>query len=278
MNRNRLLLVGLVALALGFFASLFVYRNLQSKGGAKTVPGEDVIVAAEDLQVGAKIEDKDLKVVHFPAADLPSGRFHFKNKLIGRGVVLPIAKGEFILTNKVAGENAGAGLPALIPPGMRAISVRVNDTSSVAGFVLPGTRVDVLLTGNPEGSNEQQTSTVLENVAVIANGSRLERSANGEPQMAPVITLLLSPDDAEKLTLASNQGHIQLALRNPTDTKQLELAAAKARFLYGGAAPEPAAASTKPKAKRVVTLPPATLPTTYTVEVYKGDKKEETKF
>jgi pilus assembly protein CpaB len=278
MNRNRLLLIGIVALALGAFASLSVYRNLQSKGGGKAVPGEDVIVAAEDLQVGAKIEDKDLKLVHFPAADLPAGRFHLKSKLIGRGVVLPIAKGEFILTNKVGGENAGAGLPALIPPGMRAVSVRVNDTSSVAGFVLPGTRVDVLLTGNPEGSNEQQTTTVLENVAVIANGSKLERSASGEPQTTPVITLLVSPDDAEKLTLASTQGHIQLALRNPTDTKQLEVGAVKSRSLYGAAAPEPASsASGKPKAKRVVTPPPP-MPTAYTVEVYKGDKKEETKF
>jgi pilus assembly protein CpaB len=276
MNRNRLLLIGTVALALGVFASLFVYRNLQSKSGGQSVPGEDVVVAAEDLQVGVKIEDKDLKLVHFPASDLPAGRFHLKSKLLGRGVVLPIAKGEFILTNKVGGENAGAGLPALIPPGMRAVSVRVNDTSSVAGFVLPGTRVDVLLTGSPEGSNEQQTTTVLENVAVIANGSRLERSASGEPQTTPVITLLVSPDDAEKLTLASTQGHIQLALRNPTDTKQSEVAAVKSRALYGGATPE-AAAAVKPKAKRVLTPPPS-LPTAYTVEVYKGDKKEETKF
>jgi len=277
MNRNRLLLIGIAALALGALASFFVYRNLQSKGGGKTVPGEDVVVAAEDLQVGAKIEERDLKLVHFPTADLPAGRFHLISKLIGRGVALPIAKGEFILTSKVGGENAGAGLPALIPPGMRAVSVRVNDTSSVAGFVLPGTRVDVLLTGNPEGSNEQQTTTVLENVAVIANGSRLERSASGEAQTTPVITLLVSPDDAEKLTLASTQGHIQLALRNPTDTKQSDVAAVKSRALYGAAAPEPAAVSTKPKVKRVV-APPPPMPTAYTVEVYKGDKKEETKF
>lgn len=277
MNRNRLLLIGIVALALGAFTSLFVYRNLRSKGGGPQVPGEDVVVAAEDLQVGAKIEDKDLKLVHFPASDLPAGRFHMKSKLIGRGVVLPITKGEFILTSKVAGENAGAGLPALIPPGMRAVSVRVNDTSSVAGFVLPGTRVDVLLTGNPEGSNEQQTTTVLENVAVIANGSRLERSANGEPQTTPVITLLVSPDDAEKLTLASTQGHIQLALRNPTDTKRTEITAVKSRSLYGVAAPEPTA-STKPKTKHTAVPPVSLPPAAYTVEVYKGDKKEETKF
>jgi len=275
MNRNRLLLIGFIALALGAFASFGVYRNLQSKVGIKTVPGEDVIVAAEDLQVGAKIEDKDIKLVHFPSADLPAGVFHIRGKLVGRGVVLPIARGEFILTSKVAGENAGSGLPALIPPGMRAVSVRVNDTSSVAGFVLPGTRVDVLLTGNPEGSNEQQTTTVLENVAVLANGSRLERSSTGEPQSAPVITLLVSPDDAAKLTLASNQGRIQLALRNPMDTKHEELAAVKSRALYGFA---PSAPVSTPKPRHVVTPPPPSIPTAYTIEVYKGDKKEETKF
>jgi pilus assembly protein CpaB len=276
MNRNRLMLIGFVALALGAFVSLAVYKNLQSKTGARSVPGEDILVAADDLQVGAKIEDKDLKTVHFPSADLPAGVFHIRSKLIGRGVVLPIAKGEFILTGKVAGENAGSGLPSLIPPGMRAVSVRVNDTSSVAGFVLPGTRVDVLLTGNPDGSSEQQTTTVLEDVAVIANGSKLERSATGEAQTTPVITLLVSPDDAEKLTLASTQGHIQLALRNPTDTKHEELAAVKSRALYGFSAPAPVAA---PKPRHVVTAPPPpSAPTAYTIEVYKGDKKEESKF
>ncbi len=277
MNRNRLMLIGFIALALGVFASFAVYKNLQSRTGAKTIPGEDVIVAADDLQVGAKIEDKDIKLVHFPSADLPAGCFHIRGKLIGRGVVLPIAKGEFILTSKVAGENAGSGLPALIPPGMRAVSVRVNDTSSVAGFVLPGTRVDVLLTGNPEGASEQQTSTVLEDVAVIANGSRLERSATGEPQSTPVITLLVSPDDAEKLTLASNQGHIQLALRNPTDTKHEELAAVRSRALYGFAPPAPAASTPKPR-HVVMAPPPPALPSAYTIEVYKGDKKEEKTF
>jgi pilus assembly protein CpaB len=276
MNRNRLLLIGVVALVLGAFVSFGVYRNLQSKTGSKAAPGEDVIVAAEDLQVGAKIGEKDIKIVHFPSADLPAGCFHIPSKVIGRGVVLPIQRGEFILTNKIAGENAGYGLPALIPPGMRAVSVRVNDTSSVAGFVLPGTRVDVLLTGNPEGSNEQQTTTVLENVAVLANGTRLERNSSGEPQATPVITLLVSPDDAQTLTLATSQGHIQLALRNPTDTKQEELAGVRSRTLYGATA-EPPKPATRPAPRRAAPAPPP-VPTAYTIEVYKGDKKEETKF
>ncbi len=278
MNRNRLLLIGFVALVLGAFVSFVVYRNLQSRTTSKAILGEEVLVAADDLQVGTKIEDKDIRPVRFPSADLPAGVFHIRSKVIGRGVVLPIARGEFILTNKLAGENAGSGLPSLIPPGMRAISVRVNDTTSVSGFVLPGTRVDVLLTGNPQGSNEQQTTTVLENVAVLATGQRLERNSAGEAQSAPVVTLLLSPDDTERLTLATSQGHIQLALRNPLDTKQVDIAAVRANSLYkNGSEPAPASAPrSRPRRAAVPAPPPA--PTAYTVEVYKGDKKEEDKF
>jgi pilus assembly protein CpaB len=278
MNRNRLLLIGFVALILGAFVSFVVYRSLQSRTTSKAPPGEEVVVAAEDLQVGAKIEDKDIRLVRFPSADLPAGCFHQRTKVVGRGVVLPIAKAEFILSNKLAGENAGSGLPSLIPPGMRAVSVRVNDTTSVSGFVLPGTRVDVLLTGNPQGSNEQQTTTVLENVAVIATGQRMERNAAGDAQSSPVITLLLSPDDAQRLTLASSQGHIQLALRNPLDTKQESIGAVRANSLYKYAS-EPAPATTpRSKPKHVAVQAPPSIPTSYTVEVYKGDKKEEDKF
>jgi pilus assembly protein CpaB len=277
MNRNRLLLIGFIALALGAFVSLVVYRNLQARTASKAPPGEEVVVAADDLQVGTKIEEKDVRMVRFPSADLPAGCFHQKTKVVGRGVVLPIARSEFVLTSKLAGENAGYGLPSLIPPGMRAVSVRVNDTTSVSGFVLPGTRVDVLLTGNPQGSNEPQTTTVLENVAVIATGQRLERNSAGEAQSAPVVTLLLSPDDAQRLTLATSQGHIQLALRNPLDTKQEDIAAVRANSLYKtGSEPAPAAPRSKPR--RIAVQAPPSIPTSYTVEVYKGDKKEEDKF
>jgi pilus assembly protein CpaB len=278
MNRNRLLMIGFLALAIGAGVSFFVYRTLEG-GRAKSVAGEDVLVAANDLQVGTKIEEKDVKYVHFPSAELPVGVFHRKDRLLGRGVILPISRGEFILTNKLAAENAGYGLPSLIPPGMRAVSVRVNDTSSVAGFVLPGTRVDVLLTGNPEGVSQEETTTVLENVAVLATGQKLERNAAGEPQTTPVITLLVSPDDAQKLTLATNQGKIQLALRNPLDTKQQELAAARADALYKmAAAPVPTEAP-RPKVKHTAApAPPPAMAAPYTVEIYKGDKKEDTKF
>src|SRR5271165_5163256 len=218
MNRSRLLLIGTIALGLGVFVSVFVYKNLQARAASANPLGEEVAVAANDLQVGTKVDDHDVKMIRFPVGVLPANCFRQKSKVVGRGVILPITRGEFILPDKLASENV-YGLPSLIPPGMRAVSVRVNDTTSVSGFVTPGTRVDVLLTGNPQGSSEQQTTTVLEDVAVLASGTKLERNSAGEALAAPVITLLVSPDDAQKLALATTQGHIQLTLRNPLDTK-----------------------------------------------------------
>ncbi len=276
MNRNRLLLIGLVALMLGAFASFVVYRSLQTRTGANQAPGQDVVIAAGDIPVGSRIESKDLKVVRFPAADLPPNSFHVTSKILGRGAVLPISKGEFILPYKLAGENAGFGMPTLIPRGMRAVSVRVNDIVAVAGFVIPGTHVDVLLTGNPSGAGDQQTTTVLENVAVIAVGQKLERNSAGEPQSAPVITLLVSPDDAEKLTLASTEGHIQLALRNPLDTGQETVAAVNSGSLYRNlSTPAPVTTPAKGKAvARHIIIRPTTAPSVYSIEVIRGDKKD----
>jgi len=281
MNRTRLLLIGFFALALGAIVSYAVYRTLQTRTGADAAPGVEVVVAANDIPVGSKVADGDVKLVRFPVAVLPSNIFHLKTSVVGRGAILPIARGEFFLPNKLAGENAGSGMQSLIPPGMRAVSVRVNEVIGVAGFVVPGTRVDVLLTGNPSGASDQQTTTVLENVAVIATGQKLERNTAGEPQLTPVITLLVSPDDAQKLTLATSQGKIQLALRNPLDTKQQELNSVNTGALYKGvptpapaAAPHPKASSAKHLVK--IQAPP---PSVYSVEVIKGTKREEvTKF
>src|ERR671934_2758336 len=163
MNRNRLLLIGILALGVGALVSYMVYSTLRRTVASVREANTQVVVAAADLQVGAKLEDKDLREIKLPGGDLPSGYFQNKADVLGRGVILPISKGEFILPAKLAAENAGAGLPSLIPPGMRAVSVRVNEVVSVAGFVTPGTRVDVILTGNPVGSNQPLTTTVLEN-------------------------------------------------------------------------------------------------------------------
>jgi len=276
MNRSRLLMIGVVALALGGFVSLIVYKNLQSRNTGVVV-GADVIVAANDIQVGSRIEERDVRIEQVPASAVPPGALTKRSLVMGRGVVVPIYKGEFFLPNRLAAENAGSGLPSLIPPGMRAVPVRVNDVSSVAGFVTPGTRVDVLLTGTPNGGTEPQTTTVLQNVAVIAAGSRLERTSTGEAQNTPVITLLVSPDDAQRLTLAQAEGHIQLSLRNPLDTRQDDVPASSERGLYKGGLPAPVApvvhhAVSKKKAEQPAAAP---APAVMSIEVYKGEKKPD---
>lgn len=275
MNRSRLLMIGGLALAVGLLVSYSVYNRLRMSVGQNNEPGVPVVVAANDIQVGAKLENRDVRLVPFPQSNIPPGAFTKASQAVGRGVVLPIMKGEFILPGKLAAENAGAGLPSLIPPGMRAVSVHVNDVVSVAGFVQPGTRVDVLATGTQGSSAERQTSTVLENVAVIAVGKSLDRSTAGESQPAPVITLLVSPDDAQKLALVSQEGRIQLALRNPLDTRKGGIAATRASSVYPGATP---AVEPKPKVRRMAAKVPTPPPPAYAVEMIRGSKRDETKF
>jgi len=276
MNRSRLLMIGGLALALGLLVSYSVYNRLRISSGGTNEPGIEVVVAAEDIPVGTKLDEHNVRMVRFPQSTLPAGVFGKRSLVLGRGAVLPISKGEFILVSKLAAENAGAGLPSMIPSGMRAVSVRVNDVVAVAGFVQPGTRVDVLLTGNPGTNAERQTTTVLENVAVVAVGSRLERSSTGEAQVAPVITLLVSPDDGQKLALAGQEGRIQLALRNPLDTRKEEIAATRESSLYpAGAA---AATAPRPKPRKSSASVPVAAPSVYTIETIRGSKRDETKF
>jgi pilus assembly protein CpaB len=277
MNRRRLLMIGGLALAVGLLVSYAVYNQLRNFAGAgSNAAGVAVVVAANDIDVGAKLAAKDLRVVNVPPSAVPPGAFSNPAKVLNRGAILPISKGEFILNNKLAALNAGAGLPSLIPPGMRAVSVRVNDVVSVAGFVQPGTRVDVMSTGTQGSGGEAQTITVLQNVAVIAvGGNLLERLTSGESN-APVITLLVSPDDAQRLALASQEGRIQLALRNPLDTKKEGIGATHVSALYPGE--KAPAAAAKPKFRRATAKVPAPVNAPYQVEMIRGSKRDETKF
>ena len=277
MNRSRLLMIGGLALAVGLLVSYSVYSRLRfSAGSNNNERSVGVVVAADDIQVGIKLADHDVGMVTIPQSAVPPGFFSDKSKVLGRGAILPISKGEFILPSKLAALNAGGGLPSLIPPGMRAVSVRVNDVVSVAGFVQPGTRVDVLATGNEGSGGGRQTTTVLENVAVIAVGKSLDRSASTDAQTAPVITLLVSPDDAQKLALVSQEGRIQLSLRNPLDTKKGGMSATRTSSLYLGETP--VATGPKPKARKLVAKAPAAPPAPYQVEMIRGSKRDETKF
>src|ERR1700723_4029886 len=264
MNRRRLLMIGGLALAVGLLVSYAVYNQLRNfAGSSSNVASVPVLVAANDIDVGAKLAAKDVRVVNLPPTAVPPGAFSSPAKVLNRGAVLPISKGEFLLPGKLAAANAGAGLPSMIPPGMRAVSVRVNDVVSVAGFVQPGTRVDVMSTGSQ--GNDRQTTTVLENVAVIAVGKSLDRNSPDAPS-APVITLLVSPDDAQKLALVSQEGRIQLSLRNPLDTKKGGIGATRSSSLYIGETPVVAAAP-KTKVHKVIAKGPAPPPAPYQVEM-----------
>lgn len=275
MNRSRLLMIGGLALAVGLLVAFSVYTRLRNISGSDANErGIPVVVAANDIAVGAKLSASDVTTVMIPQSAVPPNAFLDKTKPVGRGAILPMSKGEFILSTKLASLNAGAGLPSLIPQGMRAVSVRVNDVVSVAGFVQPGSRVDVMTTGG--GGNERQTTTVLENVAVIAVGKNLDRNSPDAP-FSPVITLLVSPDDAQKLALVSQEGRIQLSLRNPLDTKKEGIGSTRSSAVYVGATPPPAEA--KPRIHHAAAKAPTQLPTPpYQVEMIRGNKLEEKKF
>ena len=276
MNRSRLLMIGGLALAVGLLVSYTVYNRLRTfTGSSNNERGVPVVMAADDIQVGTKLEAHDVHVVTLPQSAVPPGAFSRTSQVLGRGAILPVSKGEFILPSKLAALNAGSGLPSMIPQGMRAVSVRVNDVVSVAGFVQPGSHVDVLATGQGSG-NDRQTTTVLENVLVLAVGKSLDRNPLADAQTAPVITLAVSPDDAQKLALVSQEGRIQLSLRNPMDTRKGGIGATRTSSLYLGE--KPVATDPKPKAHRVVAKGPAPPPAPYQVEMIRGSKRDETKF
>jgi pilus assembly protein CpaB len=275
MNRNRFLMVGAIALLVAGVVSwkiLDVVRHSTASAGVSTTK---VVVAARDLSVGQQLTASDLRMVAIPGtATLPSGAFHDVNGVIGHGVIIPMAANEIVLTRKIAGEDAGAGLPSMIPSGMRAVSVKVNDVVSVAGFVGPGTHVDVIVTSTPSSGSEPATTTVLQDVPVLAAGKKLQRDAEGKAQDVPVITLMVSPSDAQLLTLASAEGKIQLALRNPTDLERKVTGTTHKQTLYGG----PLVAAAKAGKSGKATKAKEPVASAYTVEIIRGEKREVTKF
>src|SRR5712691_8823453 len=231
MNRSRLYLTCLRALMLAGGASLLVSQKL-NQGRVLSMPAATIVAAARDLDVGAALASEDLKMISWTSGQVPKGAFSKVADATGRAVLYPMFENEAILDAKLAPTGSGAGLPAVIPQGMRAVSIRVDDVVAVAGFVGPGTRVDVLLTG--VSRNESLTKTILENVQVLAAGQKIQPDSQGKAEKVNVVTLLCTSQDAAKVTLAANDGHIQLILRNPMDTQKTDHGASVARgALYG---------------------------------------------
>jgi pilus assembly protein CpaB len=270
MNRNRLIIGLAAAILVGLFLSSYVYRQLKNATVVRPAVTQQIVVAAMPLQVGARLDSSNLRMIPWPSDDPVPGMFTRMADCTNRALITPLAENEPILEAKLAPVGAGAGLPATIPQGMRALSVAVNEVVGVAGFVIPGTMVDVLVTGQRPGGNDNITRTILENVPVLAAGQKIEQDREGKPQTVPVITLLVTPEDAAKLTMASTEGKIQLALRNTVDTKSVNPPPVLQAALFSGGEPAP-----RVSGHRVAPKGP---PPPYTVEVIMGTKKETKSF
>ena len=276
MARMRVFIVLVLAITAGGGLALGTY-NYMSKlpaGNTTGIPTIKVVVAATDLDLGTEIGPNDVKTIDWPENAAPANAIRETSEVIGRGLILPVIQNEPILPMKLSSKEAGAGLPPMIPPGLRAVSVRVNEVIGVAGYVLPGTRVDVVATVSPTDMRADMTSKViLTNVQVLAAGTKIERDTEkNKPMPVSVVTLLVDPDEAERLTLASNEGKIQLALRNPLDKTTATTHGVRPAMLLGLAIPIRQASATHSRAASIA--PPAPrLPENPTVEVIRGDKR-----
>jgi pilus assembly protein CpaB len=237
MDRRFLMVLG-VSLVFALVVSSIFYQMTSRATGKKSEVTElkDLVISTGPLTVGRNVKAPDIKVIKVPTAQFPKGAFSKPEDVLDRPVVSNILPEEPILDGRLAQRGSGVGLAPIIPVGMRAVTVRVNDVVGVAGFVLPGMRVDVLITGDPPGTNNRVTRTFLQNILVLSAGQTMQSDAGGKPVNAPNVTLLVSPPQAETLTLAGNEGKIQLVLRNGGDQTIESTGGTNAVDLYGPAA------------------------------------------
>ena len=278
--RNRIFAVLALAILAGgglAYGTYNVINNNNQPAKATAMATQGVVVAKVDLALGAELKNDDLTIVNFPKGQAPEGTFDKVSDVVGRGVISPMVRNEVVLPAKLASKEAGVGLPPVIPDGMRALSVRVNEVIGVAGYVLPGARVDVLATASPTDAHaDMTTKVILSNVQVVTAGTRLEQDQEkGKPMQVTVVTLLVFPEQAERLALASTEGKIQLALRNPLDQGAPETPGIKPGTLLGmvKVAPVKMASSTSRGKPGVPVTQQTMAPALPTVEIIRGDKR-----
>jgi len=273
-------------------ASAVLYRLISAQLAANKVAATSkVVVATHNLPSGDLIKEVDVKIADWNGP-LPVGAITKTEDALNRGVLEPIYQGEPLVENRISKPGAGAGLATMIPPGMRAVAVRVNDVVAVSGFAAAGSHVDILIAGNPPGGNQAAgtvTKTLLQNVEILSAGATIQKDAEGKPVSVPTVNLLLTPAQAEIMSLASNEARIQMVLRNPTDKEETKPPGTAMAYLFsGGVAPPPAAtgagaarparkpAPPPPPAPAKVVVPPP--PPPINVEVIHGSRKTEQKF
>jgi pilus assembly protein CpaB len=267
-------------------ASFLLYRLLGSRAPAARPPATRVILATHDLEPGALVKEADFRFGDW-GVSLSPGVLRRKEDVLDRGVVAAIYSGEPILEARLAPKGAGAGLAALIPTGMRAVAVRVNEIVGVAGFVLPGMHVDVLISGVPPGKAGGEsgtlTRTLLQNIEVLSAGHKLQKDTEGKPVTVQVINLLVTPGQAEMLSLAGSQTTIQLVLRNPLDHQIASPPGTGLAKLFGVEAPSPSLSASfgpvRPSPRRRAALRPAPVPAPkpFVIEVIQGTKRTKVK-
>jgi len=276
---TRTIIVVGIAVLVAAIASFGVYRAIQQ------MPVREVevrslyqVVATRDMPMGTLLTPNDVKLVPWPASSPVQGGFTTVEPVMNRGLIGGVVTNEPLTEAKLAPLAAGAGLPPSITEGMRALSIRVNEVVGVAGFVVPGTHVDVLVTLS-EGQSDSLTRVVVSDVQVLTAGTRYdqEKARDGQPIPTSVVTLLLQPLDAERITLASQRGSLMLTLRNPLDRKLTESHGVRTGALFGEPPPPPVVKTVQGRKVAVPTPPPPPPPTpkVYTVETYKAAKRAE---
>jgi pilus assembly protein CpaB len=266
LDRRFAVVVGASLLWALLVSGLF-YRLAGGHGGRVRAAAEKpIVVAAKPLPMGVVIDRQSVKLGKVPESLFPVGAFSRIEEVLDRPVISAIQPEEPVVEARLAPRGSGLGLAPLIPPGMRAIAVRVNDVVGVAGFILPGMRVDVLVTGRGPNQNDTMARTVLQNIVVLSAGQTIQTDGRSQSIVAPVVTLLVTPAEAEALTLANAEGHVQLVLRNSTDQKVAATAGRDWRDLYGSPAasqpapPAPAAAAAPVRVRRQPAPAPPAVP------------------
>src|SRR5271154_7045101 len=252
MDRRFLTVLGVSLLFALVISSVFYQMTARAGSPKKTETTDlrDIVVAARPLSVGTTVKPADIKLGKMPTSAFPKGAFTKPEEVIDRPLVSNILMDEPILEGRLAARGSGLGLAPTIPVGMRGVTVRVNDVAGVAGFVLPGMKVDVLVTGHPPNSEGTMTSTCLQNMLVLSAGQTMTPDSRGQTIQAPTVTLLVDPEQAETLTLANSEGRIQLVLRNSSDQTIEKTAGRFVSELYGSQrkqAPTPKEEAPRPR-------------------------------
>lgn len=252
--------------------TMLLFRRLRA--GMSQRPVTQIVVAANELPPGMTLTVKDVTLLDWPS-DVPlAGSFTKVDEVVGHPLIHSLGPKEPVLQRDLGVEGSGIGLSAKIPPGMRATAVRSNEIVGVAGFLYPGSHVDVLATYNVPGGTGTLTQTVLQDVEVLAAGQTIEPDPQGKPQEVNVVTLLLSPENSQRLQLASTQGTIQFVLRNGMDSKSVELHATRIDQLDASAKPAPPPSPKRSNVARAV----APAHATYVLEVIQGTQRSVHKF